>query len=401
MTWTFKLSDLYQVKKETLSVTLFHLGLLIAFLGSMSPWFMWAVGSLYPVPAAMLIVASLLVSRTMEEPVFTRSDYLLPLLAFVIYSVYECLASECNINAYLMIAFKAVIVFSLLQLNAERLFHLTTFIAKVMGVLLAASLAGHFLYLLGFPLPGRPAQLGEFYSFTNHYLFLLDDRNLFTIVPRFNSYFPEPGHVGSAAAFLLFAQRGHWRKWYNMVLLATIFFSFSLASYIYLTAIVFLNLWIEKKNMFRKLAITVGFFLAAITLAFTYNGGDNLVHDLILLRLEVDDDSLAGDNRVTGNFEKDYDNYLGSSDMIFGRTYDSSLEFGNAGFKVFFFDYGLVGILLVFLFYFLAMRNAPNKRAALSACIILSLYFIVSAYMFLEKILLPMYAAAYRDDVKT
>ena len=73
----------------------------------------------------------------------------------------------------------------------------------------------------------------------------------------------------------------------------------------------------------------------------------------------------------------------------------------NAGFKVFFFDYGLVGILLVFLFYFLAMRNAPNKRAALSACIILSLYFIVSAYMFLEKILLPMYAAAYRDDVKT
>ena len=63
--------------------------------------------------------------------------------------------------------------------------------------------------------------------------------------------------------------------------------------------------------MFRKLAITIAFFIAAITTAFTYNGGNNLVHDLILLRLEVNDDKLEGDNRVTGNFEKDYENYIG------------------------------------------------------------------------------------------
>ena len=398
MTWTFRLSDLYLIRKDTLSVSLFHIGMLIAFLGSMNPWFMWPLGSLYPVPAAAFVVASLAVSYTMNEPVFNRTDYFLPLSAFFVASVYICLSSGSNVNAYIMIVFKAFIVYSLICLDTHRLYNLTTFIAKVMGVLLAASLAGHFLYLLGFPLPGKSVQLGEFYTFTNHYLFLLDDRNLFVIIPRFNSYFPEPSHVGSAAAFLLFAQRGHWRKWYNMVLLATIAFSFSLAAYIYITAIIFLNLWIEKKKMFRKLAITIAFFIAAITTAFTYKGGNNLVHDLILLRLEINDDKLAGDDRVTGNFEKDYENFLESSDILLGRSYDNTFEFGNAGFKVFFYDHGMVGITLVVLFYFFALWNAPNKRAVTAAFIILTLYFIVSAYMFLEKVLFSMYAGAYYDE---
>ena len=401
MTWTFRLSDLYLIRKETLCVTLFHVGMLIAFLGSMSPWFMWPLGTLYPLPAAVFIVSALLISYTMDEPVFNRSDFLMPLIAFLVVAVYISLSSGNNIKAYIMIVVKASIVYSLLCVDADRLYRLSTFIAKVMGVLLAASLAGHFLYLLGFPLPGKSVQLGEFYSFTNHYLFLLDDRNLFTLVPRFNSYFPEPSHVGSSAAFLLMAQRGHWRKWYNMVLLATIFFSFSLASYVYITAIIFLNLWIAKKEMFRKLAVTIAVFVIAVIAAFTYNGGDNLVHDLILLRLEVEDGEMAGDNRVTGNFEKDYDNFLGSSDMLFGRKYDADAEFGNAGFKVFFYDHGLIGIFLMFFFYYAALRNAPNKRAVVSAFVVMLLYFIVSAFMLKEKLLVSLFAAAYLDENKT
>ena len=123
------------------------------------------------------------------------------------------------------------------------------------------------------------------------------------------------------------------------------------------------------------------------------------MHDLILLRLEVDDDKLAGDNRVTGNFERDYENFLSSKDIIFGRKYDSNVEFGNAGYKVFFYDHGLVGILLVVTFYFLALRGATNKRAVASVFVILSLFFIVSAYMFLEKLLIPLYATAYYDNL--
>ena len=397
MTWTFRLSDLYLIEKEKLSVALLYIGMLIAFLGSMNPWFMWSFGSLYHLLAAVFLVSSFLISNTMSESIYNRDAYLLPLAGLFLYIFYENVSTGRNVNAYLMAVFRIVIFLTLFLLDTQRLQPLITFIAKVMGVLLAASLLGHFMYLIGISLPGKSVQLGEYYSFTNYYLFLLDDRNLFTIIPRFNSYFPEPSHVGSAAAFLLFAQRGHWRKWYNLVLLATIFFSFSLASYIYLIVIVFLNLWIERKQLLRKLLITVTLFIIGVATAFTYNGGDNLVHDLILLRMEVEDGELAGDNRVTDNFEKDYSNFLESSDILLGRNIDTE-EFGNAGYKPFFYEHGLMGIILIALFYFLAFRNAEDKRAVISAMIVASLYFIVSAFMLLEKVFIPLYAAAYQEE---
>ncbi|MBO4660848.1 MAG: hypothetical protein J5610_05270 [Prevotella sp.] len=339
MTWTFRPSDLYLIRKEDLATALLFTGMLIAFLGSMSPWFMWPIGSHYSTLAAFFLIGAIIISNSSLKPIFNRNDFILPFAVFLLFSIYEGIFSEKNIFGFIAIVFKAVIFLCIFRLDLDKLQQLATFIAKVMGFLLALSLAGHFLYLLGFPLPGTPVQLGDFYSFTNHYLFLLDDRNLFAFVPRFNSYFPEPSHVGSSAAFLLFTQRGHWRRWYNIVLFATIFFSFSLAAYVYLTTIIFLNLWIKRKAMFRKLAITIAFFIAAITVAFTYNGGENLVHDLILLRLEVEDGELAGDNRVTQVFETDFDNYLSSSDIVFGRTFVNDV-FGNSGFKVFFrFEY--------------------------------------------------------------
>ena len=396
MTWTFRLSDLYLIEKEKLSVALLYIGMLIAFLGSMNPWFMWSIGSFYPIFAAIFLLSSLMISNTMYQPIYNWGNYLLPLVAFFLYTFYENASWGRNANAYLMIVFRMVIFFTLFRLDTQRLLHLITFIAKVMGVLLAISLIGHFLYLIGIILPGKNVEFGQHYSFTNYYLFLLDDRNLFVIIPRFNSYFPEPSHVGSAAAFLLFAQRGHWKKWYNLVLVATIFFSFSLASYIYLIVIVFLNLWIERKQLFRKLLITVTFFTIGIVTAFTYNGGDNLVHDLILLRMEVEDGELAGDNRVTDNFEKDYSNFLESSDILLGRNNDTE-EFGNAGYKYFFYEHGLIGIILIVLFYFLALKDAGDKRAVISAFIVACLYFIVSAFMLLEKLFVPIYAAAYRE----
>lgn len=394
MTWTFRISDLYLIQKEKLSVILFHVGMLIAFLGSLNPWFMWPIGAFYYMPATMLIAISLVVSETMGKPVYNRTDYILPLLAFVLFVIYECFSTGRNINAYIMILFRIPVIFALFRIDSTRLLQLTTFIAKVMGVLLAASLAGHFLYIFGFSLPGRSAEFGEYYTFTNHYLFLLDDRNMFAIFPRFNSYFPEPSHIGSASAFLLFAQWGRWKKWYNIVLIATIFFSFSLASYIYLTAIIFLNLWIERKQIIKKLLVVVAIFAGGVIAAFTYNRGDNLVHDLILLRLEVDDGKLVGDNRVTDNFQKDYDNFLASSDILLGRRMED-VEFGNAGFKTFFYEHGLIGILLISAFYFLAIKNSPNKRAVVSVLIVAGLYFYVSAFMLFEKVIIPLYAAAY------
>ncbi len=394
MTLSFRLSDLYLIKVERLAVALFYIGMFVAFLGSLNPWFLWPVGSYYPVLACLFLVPAYFLSRTLSTPVFSRTDFLIPVLAFLLFTVYERFSTESNLNGYAMLVFRLAIFYCLFRVSTDRLQKFMTFVCKVMGVLLTASLAGHFLYIIGFALPGRDTEFGEFYSFTNHYLFLLDDRNLFTIFPRFNSYFLEPSHIGSAAAFLLFTQRGQWRRWYNLVLLATVFFTFSLGAYIYLVAIVFLNLWISGKRFWGKLIFTLGLLGAATLFTFTYNNGENLVHDLIMLRLEVDDGELEGDNRVTGSFDADYNNYLESSDIIFGRHYEA-VEFGNAGYKVFFYENGLVGILLILAFYVASMMYAPNKRAFISAIILAVLFFLPSAFMLWENIYIPLYAGAY------
>lgn len=398
MTSTFRLSDLYLIKKETIVTGFLYTGMLIAFLGSLNPWFMWPIGGLYPIPAAGCLLVAFLLSRTMKQSYFSRTDFILPLVTFLLFSIYERISTESNLNGYLMLVFRATIFFCIFTVDTEKLRELTTFICKVMGGLLAVSLAGHLLYLTGFSLPGKDASFGEFYTYTNHYLFLLDDRNLFTILPRFNSYFLEPSHIGSSAAFLLFAQRGQWWKWYNIVLLTTIFFTFSLAAYIYIVAIIFLNLWITKKQFFGKFIAALGLLGGATLFASTYNEGDNPINELIMLRLEVNDDGkLAGDARVTNNFEADYANFVESSDIFLGRDYEIT-EFGNAGYKVFFYDHGIVGIILLTMFYIVSMAYSPNKRAVIATLIVATLYFLPSAFMLWENIFLPLYAAAYLDS---
>ena len=396
MKWTFRLSDLYLIKKESLVGTLLCWGMFLAFLGSLNPWFMWPIGKLYIIPASLLVVGAMLIAYSMnEDTAFTRNNFLIPILALLVFMVYERLSTNANINGYIVQIFRLTVFYALFRLNNDNLRQVIDFIGRAMGILLIISLAGHFAYLIGVPLPGRDVDFDEWYSYTNHYLFLLDDRNLFTIFPRFNSYFIEPSHIGQACAFLLMTQWGKWRRWYNVALLATIFFTFSLAAYVYLTAIIFFNQWSAMKHMFRNAIIAIALLAIAVVGVFTYNDGDNLVHDLIMLRLEMEDDgTLAGDNRVTGQFQADYDNYIESTDIVFGRHFEA-VEFGNSGYRVFFYDHGIVGIILIFLFYYVSVMYTPNKRAIISVLFITFLYFWATAFMLWENIFFPLYAAAY------
>ena len=179
----------------------------------------------------------MLVTYTMEkDPIFTKKNYLIPMLSLLLFMVYERLSIGSNINGYTIQIFRLVVFFGLFSMSLDSLKQMVTSICKVMGVLLAISIAGHIMYLLGISLPGKSVEFDEYYSYTNHYLFLLDDRNLLSFFPRFNSYFIEPSHIGQACAFLLMAQSGQWKKWYNIILLTTVFLSFSLAAYVNIVA---------------------------------------------------------------------------------------------------------------------------------------------------------------------
>ena len=106
---------------------------------------------------------------------------------------------------------------------------------------------------------------------------------------------------------------------------------------------------------------------------------------------------MVGNNRVSESFETEYNNFLGSSDILFGRY--KSNDFGDSGYKVFFYDYGLVGVVLLFIFYGTFLQGARNKRAMISAAVLALLIFIVDGFMLWYWRVIPLYCTAHSDDL--
>lgn len=387
------IEKLFLIEKEALSSAFFYAGMVIAFFGSLNPWFLWPLGSYYIIISAMFIMTSMLVEATSSNKIYTNTTFLLPVFAFAVLSCYQLVVNNGNVGGYIANVFHIIVFLSLFRIGTDKLKKMMDIITRLMTLLLVPSMLWFFLYLIGFPLPSQDAEFNDsFYTFTNYYLFLLDDRSLMSIVPRFHSVFLEPSHLGVATNLLLLTQCGKWKKPQNVVLLVATIMTFSLEAYILLIVLFFLSYWVQKKNFIKKLIATVIVMAASIAAAFFYNGGDNVFHDLILLRLEVDDGEIAGNNRVTADFDSDYSQYLQSSDILFGREMDYS--FGNAGYKVFFYENGLVGILLLIVFYTAALMHHKNKRALIAALALALLDFIARAFPLWYSNFIPVYFMA-------
>ena len=225
---------------------------------------------------------------------------------------------------------------------------------------------------------------------------MIDQRSFLEIFPRFHSVFLEPGHLGSACVLLLLTQYGNWKKWYNIILLIATLMTFSLAAYVLLTITIFLNLWLQGKDVLYKL-LTVVLMLTVVTIAsFYYNNGNNLLHDLIILRLEVYDGEMVGNNRTSEDFETEFDNYITSSDVLTGRDMPKDIS-GNSGYKVFIYENGFIGLVLVLLLYVSSMWYATNYKALIATYIIAVLAFIVRGYPLWYSNFIPLYIMAYMN----
>ena len=392
-----KVSDLYLIKKETIVISCFEIGMLIAYWGSLNPWFLWPIGSLYIVPAAFFVLIAMFVSSTMHENIFSRTDYLLPLTAYIILGYYLLFVNSGNINAFIGSFFQIVVFMSLFMVDKQILFTLTSFLSIAMACLLIVSIPFYLLYLLGFTFPSTNAQYGDgLYTYTNFYFFLLDDRSI-SIFPRFHSVFLEPGHLGTATVLLLFAQCGYWRKWYNVILWIATLMTFSLAAYVLSVVVIFLNFWMRGKNIFKKALFVICCVAGTVIGSFFYNDGENLIHDLIVIRLEIDEEGgLSGDNRVAGWFEDEYDSYLQSSDVFFGRDYDYSIP-GNSGYRLYIYENGLIGLFLVILLYLTFLIKAIDKRVLWSVALIAVLCFWVRGYLLWYSVFIPLFALTNRS----
>lgn len=390
---TIDISKLYRWKRESVVRFFFFLGMAIAFLGSLNPWFMWPLGIYYIIVSSMCLVAAMALARPLSERFFDRYDFILPIFACAILVFYQSLIRSKDLNSYIANVFHLVIFYTLFRVRVGEVRRFCNLLSKLMGGFLIVSMFFFLLYLLGFPLPSRNANFLTAYSYFNYFFFLIDDRFVFSIIPRFHSVFLEPGHMGTMTVMLLFTQIGKWKKWYNVSLLVATIISFSLAAYGLLVGVVFLGLWIRGKQFLRKTIYAIAVFAAVTVGAFYYNNGDNLLHDLILIRLEISDGEMAGDNRVSDDFKADYESLMQSADALTGRDRNTEST-GNSGYRVFIYDYGLIGLLLVVVFYLVSMYNPSQKRAMTAVFIVSAMNFIIRGYPLWYANFIPLYCIA-------
>lgn len=392
------LRKIYLWDKRRVTLLCLYASMLLVYFGSLHPWFLWPLKELYPIPAAALLFVGYLVGNSMEDSLFSRRDFLWGLAFYVILSTYIMIVGNQNINAYIVNIASIFIFFILLRSNIEILNRLSTVLCKAMALLLIPSMFFFLLYLLGFPLPGKSATYGnDQYSFTNFYFFMVDDRSLMLFIPRFQSVFLEPGHLGSATSLLLMTQFGQWKRWWNIVLIIASIISFSLAAYAIIIALMFLGLWVQRRNIVKHVVISVS-LLATVTVgAIYYNGGDNMLNALILARLEIDERTgdMVGNNRVDVDFEKEYDKFIVSSDAFFGRDMTKIARgSGNSGYRVFIYQNGLIGLFLLILFYGACFRHYQDVRYLLCAIVISLLIFWIRGYLLWYSNFIPLLSTA-------
>ncbi len=393
------LEPLYLIRKTDISFAFFCIGIIWAFWSSLMPWFMWNTLRFNSIIPCFLTIIAFYVSYYFAPiNIFNNDRYALPSILALLTIVLMRIVNLNNIIGIIEALLIAFTIFSLLKLNLVYLQKLIKILCIIMGGFLTISIAGFVLYLLGFPLPSSPISNEDLlYSYQNYYIFLIDDRAFLAFIPRFHSVFLEPGHLGTATTFLLLTQIGKWNKWYNIVLIISTLITFSLAAYVLFIMVLFASAWIQRKKVFMKI---IGiFFLIIITVigAFLYEQGDNMLFSLIVERLEVTEDGdIAGNNRVTVEFDSVYDDYLKSSDILVGREYNiEEFGFGNSGYKVFLYDYGIICLFLTFLFYLSMVTLGNNRRAIISTLVISFAAFLVRSAPFTFYYLIPIYASSF------
>lgn len=387
--------SLLTIQKVDVVRWVFYFGMLIVYYASMTPWFLWRIYSYFPLFAFFPIVLSMLLSRGLSTPLFTRKDYIYPTVAYFFLIFTVVIINGRNAFAYIFMVFNLTIFLSVFKLNIDELDRLGTFLAKSMGCLLAVSIPFYLLYLVGFPIPHYHLVNPDFdYSYENYRFFLIDDRSTFDLVPRFHSVFLEPSHLGMACISLLFAQIGKWRRWYNIVLFVALILTFSLAAYVFLVIMLYSASWMKGKAIIAKLMMLGGLCLVVVVASLFYNKGDNLVNQLIVQRLTINEDGkLEGDNRVSSIFEREYDQMASSSEILVGRGSESMKKFGfgNAGYRVYIYSNGLITVFVLIIFFAVVVSTSRNTKAKIVMLLVHAISFIPHAVPVKQSFFIPLY----------
>lgn len=230
-------------------------------------------------------------------------------------------------------------------------------------VILLISIPVWILYLVGLRLPhsGVIYHSNGFHEFYDYYFFRLSAKG-FSVFPRFQSVFLEPGQMATPCAFLFFLNGANFSR-KNLIFLIAVFLSFSLIAY-GLVIFSFMAYRFLFATKYRVVKVLLSIFLVlGVSLYYSQDSvSDDPVSTLIVSRLEYSDDTIiSGNNRLSREFRIRYDSFVNSDDRFWGihsqlkKGYDWTTN--SAGILKFIVHRGYIGLSVYLLFIFMLFWN--------------------------------------------
>ena len=384
------------MKKEIVAYWLFALGIFLLVLKSMGAYFLWdiSIG-----PMSLLVTLMGLVYVNTRKQLYSSRYFIYAFIFLVLYSIWDReIISQINIGNII----PCVPILMVLMMPTKDKKTLLGFCSSGLALISGISLIA-FILLFFTDLPDIGIisdETSENYTYTNYIILL---KGAFYDI-RFNAIFREPGHLAMIASYFLFANRYDMKKWYNIVLLIVIGFTLSLAGYVLTIAGYLFNLLLVGRftKVLKKLIPYIIVMVIAVVGIMSYNRGHNFVNELIIARLEYDEDKgVQGNNRVNDYTDTYFKNIINDGSFIIGIGRDRQSHLASigkvtgAGYKIHVIARGLIGTFFIFMFYYVLAKHAPYRRFAFFMLLLYCLSFWQRAYPSWPAWIIPFITSIY------
>lgn len=358
------------MKEKKALFYLYAAGVMVLLLYSLHVYFLWWMydSTIYRFVVDLFVsITGFIYIGSRHVPKERVERIIVPFIVFWIVTAWNPLGPSWII---FMCPFTLLTLLLLDRLTLRKLLDIWT---KLYAVILLVSLIAWPLALMGIlPSQGIISFADEDgYNYMNYVLCLVNLNLQNFDVVRFCSIFLEPGHIAMIGAFTLYANRFDFKKWTTWVILVAVLVALSLAGYVLLVLGLVL-IRIQQTSISKSVLALTGILLLLVivyNVSISYNGGDNLINNLIIERLELDDEKgITGNNRFIGDTDYVFDNFLSSSDFLTGLSKDKYYDYieskyiGGAGYKLYLLEVGLLGIIITLLGYLLLVRRSLDKR---------------------------------------
>lgn len=340
------------------------------------------------IPVTLVSIPTIIVSfiKIVQLKDSITSHQLLLCYCFLLFSFF-CFFTDWGVG-FFFIKVPTLFLFtvSVILLPIEEKKLLLDAISKCMVLMIIISVPAWLLFLAGVDLPHSDMILhpNGFHKYYDYRFFRVDARNdevIDLMLPRFQSWFLEPGQFATPCVFLFYLNGARFNR-KNLPFIIGIILSFSLVALVlFFGCIIARKIIVKEKYLFIKLLL-IAIVVGGVGYYFTqYVEQENSVNKYVFSRLEYDEDKgISGNNRTSAYFDKKYQKFLQSPDRYFGikQQLSEGVNWTNncSGYKKFIVKNGFIGFGLFMFFVFLLFYFNRSKPSFFFFVIAVTAFFV-------------------------